>query len=105
MPFLSLWHACTREASFEHQRNSTLPAVGVSRARHLNISDEIDAYANHSPLISLLCPPPINIILTANTFVPFLHDNQVNVGLVLSVNPMEQLLCIRLFLSWVDVNH
>jgi len=79
--------------------------VGVSRARHLNISDEIDAYANHSPLISLLCPPPINIILTANTFVPFLHDNQVNVGLVLSVNPMEQLLCIRLFLSWVDVNH
>lgn len=66
----------------------------------------MDAYArNHSPLISLLCPPPINVILTANTFVRFLHDNQVNVGLVLSVNPMEQLLCIRLFLSWVDVVH
>ncbi len=65
----------------------------------------MDAYArNHSPLISLLCPPPINVILTANTFVRFLHDNQVNVGLVLSVNPMEQSLCIRLFLSWVDVN-
>jgi hypothetical protein len=77
--------------------------VGI-KCLHLNISEKLD-YANHLPLVPLLCPPPINVILTANTFVRFLHNNQVNVGLVLSVNPMEQLLCIQLFLSWVDVVH
>jgi hypothetical protein len=56
-----------------------------------------------SPFVSLLCPPPANVILTANTFVHFRHQNSVIVGLVLTISPSEMLLSIRLFLTWNDV--
>jgi hypothetical protein len=56
-----------------------------------------------SPLMLILCPPPVNVVVTSNTFVEFNHCNNTTVGLVLTVNPLEQSVSIQLFLTWNDV--
>ena len=59
--------------------------------------------ATQTPQVSILCPPPANVILTTNTFIHFKHCNETKVGLVLTVNSLRHVFSIRLFLSWVDV--
>jgi hypothetical protein len=56
-----------------------------------------------SPIVSIFCPPPVSIVITSNTFVQFNHLNKTVVGLVLTVNPLELKVSIRLFLTWDDV--
>jgi hypothetical protein len=74
--------------------------ICVSRHHH-NLDDKMEP--EQAPFASLLCPPPVNVILTANTFVHFLHENSVKVCLVLTINPLEKLLSIHLFLTWNEV--
>jgi hypothetical protein len=59
-------------------------------------------WAQQSPLVSLLCPPPVNVLITSNTFIKFKHGNSTKVGLGLTVNPLNHTCSIRLFLSWDD---
>jgi hypothetical protein len=54
-------------------------------------------------VISILCPPPINIQICSNTFVKFRYGLREVVGLVLTVSPPQEVVSIRLFLSWEDV--
>jgi hypothetical protein len=63
----------------------------------------MQAAGEQSPICSLLCPPPINIIVTSNTFVQFNCDGSVKDGLVLAVNPLQCMLHIHLFLTWKEV--
>jgi hypothetical protein len=56
-----------------------------------------------SPIVSMLCPPPVNAIITSNTFVQFDRGQGIKVGLVLNLNPVQRLVSIRLFLCWDDV--
>ena len=56
-----------------------------------------------SPIVSMLCPPPVNAIITNNTFVQFDRGQGIKVGLVLNLNPVQRLVSIRLFLCWDDV--
>jgi hypothetical protein len=59
------------------------------------------------PFISLLIPPPINVIVLPNTFVRLKSNTAEGegdrVGLVLSVNIEQRMLKIRNFLSWQEV--
>jgi hypothetical protein len=55
------------------------------------------------PLVSILCPPPVNVVICSNTFVKFRHGSQEVLGLVVAVLPLTLAVSIRLFLSWDDV--
>jgi hypothetical protein len=63
-----------------------------------------DHHQRHqSPIVSLLCPPPINVVVCSNTFVKFRHGAQEVVGLVLQVDAVREMVSMRLFLTWEAV--
>jgi hypothetical protein len=63
-----------------------------------------DHHQQHqSPIASVFCPPPINIVICSNTFVKFLEGGVEVVGLVLHIDAVREVMSMRLFLTWEAV--
>jgi hypothetical protein len=57
------------------------------------------------PVTLMLIPHPVNLIVTANTFIRFLSDHgREDIGLVVIVDPVRSLVTVRLFLTWTTLS-